>query len=143
MDPSNVTEGYKRSYLPMANQLHFREMIKEGLVSETLLDNILRAAAIYKEEGGQISVVQMNEPYAALTGISPREEDMDRFADHLEERELEKLRGLMRQADTHALGGSEGTLRFRRADGETIEPNMRIFLLYSFDQHRIYLSAMG
>lgn len=142
-DPCNITEGYKRSYMHSASQLRFRDMIKEGLVSETLLENIIRAAAIYKEENGQLSIVQLNDQYAAATGITANEEDMKHFTERLDDREVQKLNVLLEKANAHPLGGSEGPIRFCKSDGSVAELNMRVFLLYSFDNHRIYLSTMG
>lgn len=142
-DPANIADGYKKSYRNTASQLRFREMIKEGLVSETLLDNIIRAAAIYKEEAGRISIVQLNDLYAGLTGIEPCEDAMNSFMEHLSDADFLKLRELLREANAHPLGGSEGTICFRKSDGETVELSMRIFLLYSSDKQHIYLSTMG
>jgi PAS domain S-box-containing protein len=116
-------------------------MIRDGLVSETLLNNILRAAAIYKLQDGKVSIVQINDSFSALTGISANEECMNCFESYLEEEELKKLHVLFRKADSHALGGSEGTILFRRPDGEQAALHMRVFLLYFYQDHRIYLST--
>jgi len=142
-DPANVTEGYRRKDARAAGQLHFRDLIREGLVSETLLDNILRAAAICRVEGGAITLVQLNEQYTALTGIGPNDGDMGRFADFLDEGQLEVLLSLLEQASSHSLGGSEGRVRFRRPDGSAVELEMRVFMLYAFEGHRLYLSMLG
>ena len=142
-DPANVTEGYLRKASSYAGQLRFRDMIREGLVSDTLLDNILRAAAIYREENGALTLVQLNGLYSKMTGISPNEEEMRRFTDRLAPGELEKLKELLSQANSHALGGSEGTVRFQKPDGSVVPLNMRVFLLYSLDSHHLYLSTMG
>lgn len=142
-DPENVTKGYSKKSINTAGQLRFREIIREGLVSESLLDNIIRAAAIYRVEDGNISVVQVNEQYSAITGITPDDEAMNAFADHLDEAELERFRELLAQANAHQTGGSEGTVRFKKADGTVVPLTMRVFLLYTFDRHRLYLSMMG
>ena len=142
-DPNNVTDGYKKAYRNTTNQLRFREMIKEGLVSETLLDNIIRAAVIYKEEAGRISIVQLNDLFTSLTGIEPNEEAMERFTEHLSDKEFLKLRELLQEANAHPLGGSEGTIRFQKSDGESLNLPMRIFLLYSSGTQHIYLSTTG
>lgn len=142
-DPENVTEGYSKKNLYAQNGLKFRDMIMDGLVSETLLDNILRAAAVYKEQNGVVSIVQLNKTYSDATGITLSEEIMENFSEHLEPEEREKLIALLRHADTHPLGGSEGTIRLKNPDGSVVERNMRVFLLYSLDDHKLYLSTMG
>lgn len=140
-DPDCVTEGYHTGKTRQASRLRFREMIRDGLVSETLLNNILRAAAIYKLQDGKVSIVQINDSFSALTGISANEECMNCFESYLEEEELKKLHVLFGKADSHALGGSEGTILFRRPDGEQAALHMRVFLLYFYQDHRIYLST--
>ena len=49
----------------------------------------------------------------------------------------------MDQANTHALGGSEGVVRYIRADGDAMALNMRVFLLYTLDNHRLYLTTIS
>ena len=142
-DPGNVMETNGLRAAKASGQLRFKEMIREGFVSDTLLDNIIRAAAIMKEEEGRIVIVQLNDAYAQLTGIEPEEAAMERFAEELDPAELEKLRALLRAADAHPLGGSEGTVRFGAADAPGAELDTRVFLLYTFDKHKIYLSTVG
>ena len=57
--------------------------------------------------------------------------------------ELEKFRQLLEKANGHSAEGGEGVVRFRKADGSVAEMNMRVYLLYTFDRHRLYLSMMG
>ena len=142
-DPRNVTKGYKRKSENAAGQLRFRDMIQKGLVSETLLDNILRAAAIFKEEDDCVSIVQINGQYAAALGLSPDDAEIGRFTEHLDEASQRRFRELLNQANTHAMGGSEGTVRYVRSDGGAIALNMRVFLLYTLDRHRLYLTTIG
>jgi EAL domain-containing protein (putative c-di-GMP-specific phosphodiesterase class I) len=78
-DPGNVTQGYRKKAESAAGQLRFRDMIQKGLVSETLLDNIIRAAAIFKEEGDGISILQINEQFAAMLGLSAHDGETGRF----------------------------------------------------------------
>lgn len=142
-DPDNVTEGYKAMRARKDGRLRFKEIIREGLVSETLLDNIIRAAAIYREENGKVLIVQVNELYASITGIRPQEAGSVDLADHLDAAELERFRRLLERANARSAEGGEGTVRFRGPDGGAAEMNLRVYLLYTFDKHRLYLSMMG
>ena len=141
-NPDMVTSGYEKDRISASSQLHFREMIKKGLVSETLLNNIIRAAATCRLQDEKISIVQINSACSALTGIPASEEAMQNFEAHLKEPQKEHFRKLLKQADSHALGGSEGCIDFQKNTGETITLNMRVFLLYACDDHRIYLATM-
>ena len=142
-DPNNVTQGYRKKSDSAAGQLRFREMIQKGLVSETLLDNIIRAAAIFKEEGDEITILQINEQFAALLGLSVHDGETGRFMDHLDGDSRRALKGLLDQANTHALGGSEGTIQYRHPDGSATALKLRVFLLYTLDNHRLFLSTIG
>ena len=142
-DPDNVTEGYKRKTENSATPLRFREMIRKGLVSEPLLDNLLRAAAIFKEEDEDISLIQINNQYAALLGMKPGDAETGRFVDHLDNASLETFRDLLSRANAHALGGSEGVVHYQKSDGSRVTLNMRVFMLYILDNHRLYLSMVG
>ena len=79
-----MTQGYRKKAESAAGQLRFRDMIQKGLVSETLLDNIIRAAAIFKEEGDEISILQINEQFAAMLGLSAHDGETGRFLEHLD-----------------------------------------------------------
>ncbi|MBR6889819.1 MAG: EAL domain-containing protein [Clostridia bacterium] len=142
-DPENVTSGYRTLHARKDGQLRFKEIIREGLVSETLLDSIIRAAAIYREENGEVTIVQVNELYTSLTGILPQAAEGVSLAEYLDAAELEGFRRLLEKANGHSAEGGEGVVRFRKADGGLVEMNMRVYLLYTFDRHRLYLSMMG
>lgn len=142
IDRNNVMEGYKRSNADGAGHLRFKDMIRKGMVSDTLLDNILRAAAIYREEAsGQITLVQLNERYSQLTGIAA--DGTGGFEERLAPGELMKFRDLLREASSHPVGGGEGTIAFVRPDGSRMALEMRVFLLYALEGHRLYMSVMG
>jgi len=118
-------------------------MIQKGLVSETLLDNIIRAAAIFKEEGDEIAILQINDRFASTLGLAPGEGETGRFMERLDGASEQAFRTLLDQANAHALGGSEGVVRYTLPDGSKAELNMRVFLLYTLDNHRLYLSTIG
>lgn len=142
-DPENVTDGYGGRFEKSLGNLRFRDMIKEGLVSDTLLESILRAAAIYKVEGDDVSIVQLNDEYAQMVGISAVEAESIRLAQFMHPDEFAKLLDLFEQAGEHLLGGSEGAVRFGGGnDGAGDEFEMRVFLLYTLDDHSLYLSTM-
>ncbi|MBQ9039758.1 MAG: EAL domain-containing protein [Clostridia bacterium] len=142
-DPGNVTQGYRKKAESAAGQLRFRDMIQKGLVSETLLDNIIRAAAIFKEEGDVFSILQINEQFAAMLGLSAHDGETGRFLEHLDEGCRQTFRELLRQANTHPLGGSEGMVRYLQSNDNVLDLNLRVFLLYTLDNHRLYLATVG
>ena len=141
--PGKVGETpYQGKNVPK-NHLGFRSMIQEGMVSDTLLDNIIGPAAVYKDEGGRFTLVQMNEQYTKLTGIEPDQQDrMDHFIEKYISREVGEFSAIVHGADTHPLEGSSGCLFLHREDGESIPVEARIFLLYSGTEYKLYLSTL-
>jgi len=142
-DPENVTIGYVKRKQTSSGQLRFRDVIQRGVVSESLLDNIIRATAVLKVEGDDVSLVQINELYASLLGIAPGSGEATAFTDFLDSENREILLSMLNHAKSHTFDGGTGMIRFNRSDGEAVELNMRLFLLYSFDNHRLYLSIIG
>ena len=140
-DQNNVEEGYKRKKADDEGQLRFKDMIRKGMLSDTLMDNILRAAAVLKEASGQITLLQVNGQYSYLTGLTASQGD--RFEDHMEPGELLKLKKLLEDANNHPVGGSQGTIRFLKPNGSAASVEMRVFLLYTLEEQRVFMSAIG
>lgn len=127
----------------LTNHLRFREMIRDGMVSETLLDNIIGPAAIYREDKDGLRLVQMNQQYSDVTGIAMHDrEAMDHFGERFKGMNFDEIRKALDGANTHPLEGSEGAVEFTKSDGRRVLLKVRIFLLYSCDDHKLYLSTM-
>ena len=141
--PDNVGRSPKRGDKLMTNHLCFRNMIQEGMVSDTLLDNIIGAAAVYREADGHFSLVQVNDQFTELTGLSLDEsEKAEHYSERYQERELDRIMGIFHGADVHPLEGSKGNVKLYRADGNEIEVEARIFLLFSSSEHKLYLATI-
>ncbi|MBQ9168200.1 MAG: EAL domain-containing protein [Oscillospiraceae bacterium] len=141
-DKDKLGEPPKKGDSVMTSHIRFRDMIHEGMLSETLLDNIIGPAAIYKECGGEFSIVQVNTLYTRLTGITQDDTEamknfVHRFHSHSEERVTEIFHG----AESHPLEGSAGEVDFEKPDGTTVHMKARVFLLYSCDDHSIYMTT--
>ncbi|ACV23436.1 Bacteriophytochrome cph2 [Slackia heliotrinireducens] len=124
-------------------KLHFRDMVYEGILNDTVLDSIVGAAAVYREEGDVISIVQMNKAFSDLTGIDADDRKaMEKFIRLYCQGDAAVLRKAFREAD-HSLEGRPVKARFHRSDGNTIKLEGRIFLLYTFEKRRLYLSTVN
>ena len=135
-DPSKIGSKPKKiGNQTIVNHLQFKEMIRDGLVSETLLENILGAAAIYKISGDKVSIIQINQHYTKLTGIEPG--DDEGFQKFLSNVHVEGADNFLHNVDSHLLEGFESNLEL---NGE--ELHARTFLLYTCDDHKLYLSTL-
>ena len=143
-DPDKLGDSPWNHEKLLSNRLGFRAMIQEGMVSDTLLDNIIGPAAVYKEENGRLTLMQLNDQYTRLTGIShDRQDRMEHFIEKYRESEAMLIASVMHAADSHPLEGSRGFVELCREDGSKVKVDVRIFLLFSCEKYKLYLTKLA
>ena len=142
--PGRLGKSFRFPGNSAAGHIGFRTLIRDGLVSDTLLDNIIGPAAVYMEKDGAFSLVQVNEQYAVLTGFSPEdEEESCRFSENFrKDSHHADIVSIIRGVDTHPLEGSGGRVILTRKDGKELDLETRVYLLYSCESYRLYLSIL-
>ncbi|MBQ9168199.1 MAG: EAL domain-containing protein [Oscillospiraceae bacterium] len=141
-DPENIGEPPRKGDRIMRSHLKFRDMIQDGMLSETLLDNIIGPAAIHKMQDGNITIVQVNDLYAQMTGIGQDdEEEMTDLMRCFSEESEHEVRRIFEGADVHPLEGSVGETDFIRKDGGIVRIRAKAFLLYTCEDHKLYLTT--
>ena len=141
--PNKLGQPFKPSQEDLSSRLKIKNMIREGMVSDTLLDNIIGPAAVYKEKNGVFTLEQINEPCSALTGIRISDPyHRDHFLEQFQTRNDTDIVSVIHGLDSHPFEGSGGVVDFKRMDGTTIVIDVRTFLLYSGDDYKMYLSTM-
>lgn len=142
--PEIVGQPPRREDQLQSSHLALRSMIREGMVSDVLLDNIIGPAAIFRKERGEFQLLQMNEQFGALTG-TPQEhaESVRRLERQFSDGAEGNLRDVIRAADQHPLDGAKGWMEIRREDGGPVMAEVRVFLLYSCENHRLYLTTLS
>jgi EAL domain-containing protein (putative c-di-GMP-specific phosphodiesterase class I)/GGDEF domain-containing protein len=142
MNRDNLEEAKRPGSARTENHLKFRELIREGMMSETLLDNLIGAAAVFKMENGNLSIVQINRQYEKVTQV---QEDDDAakalFAQKLLDRNRDTIHELIRIADTHPFDGTIGDISVETGSGIKVMKS-RIFPLYSCDSHSLYFTTL-
>ncbi|MBQ9157590.1 MAG: EAL domain-containing protein [Eubacterium sp.] len=141
-DPDKIGQPPLKASRLMTSRLRFREMMNEGILNDTLLDNIIGPAAVYCEENGAISIIQMNEAYSRLTGISPDDhEEMEWFIKRHYRGHEDAVRDAFHRAD-HSLEGASFEAEFFKKDGSGFRLRGKIFLLYTLGDRRLYMATM-
>ncbi|MBQ9064807.1 MAG: EAL domain-containing protein [Blautia sp.] len=141
--PDKIGRAPKKGDAIMRNRLTFRELIHEGMLSETLLDNIIGPAAIFKERQDNISIVQMNHPYSVMTGIAEGDEEAKaHFVMRYHHGDREKIRSILYGANEHPLNGYTDEVEFEKEDGTVVMLQARVFMLYACDDHKLYLITL-
>ena len=142
-DPQKIGEPPRHGDKLMTNRLRFRDMVHDGILSESLLDNLIGPAAVFKEVNDEFVIMQMNDSYSKLTGIDPDDHDaMEHFINHFHNGDMAAMRATFHGADGHPLEGSVGEADFERDDGEVIRLRSKVFMLYSYEDHKMYLSTI-
>ena len=84
----------------------------------------------------------MNEAYSRLTGIDAEDsEDMCRFIRLHYGVNGNAVREVFQRAD-HSIDGSYSEALFKRKDGKEILLKAKVFLLYSYGDHKLYMSTI-
>lgn len=127
----------------MTNRLRFKDMISEGILNDTLLDNIIGPAAVFRRKDDELELIQINEAYYNLTGIEPSDKEaMRRYSSHFHKGSYEEVFAAFRAADEHPIDGAPVQGMFVRDDGKTVRLDSRIFPLYTLADHKLYLSVL-
>lgn len=125
----------------MTERLTFREMFHEDVLSDSLLENIIGPAAIIRKTGDGFRFMQINRSFTQITGLAADEFGVIPGEPEIERTEKLSVQGAEGQTE-HPLEGVSGELRVRGASGELILLKAKLFLLYSNDEHRLYMATV-
>lgn len=126
-DKNNIARPPKRGERIKVEALSFHS--GRSVFNETFLENIEAPAAIYKESGNTCTLVQMNDDYRKKLGISSDEtEKINDFLKSFHTENKDKAEYILHGADPR--GKVNG-----RAEA-------KVYLLYSCDDHSMYLSIL-
>ncbi len=131
--PDRLGESYKSATPLIQNRLQFRDMVHSGVLSGSLLDNLIGPTAVLKREGGRLACMQANDQFRDLTGLEAGVDGEDRFFTGNEPFFAQALE----RADRHPGDGATGIV----ACGEA-RLNARVFFLYSCKDHTLYLMTL-
>ncbi len=137
-DADKLGEPFNHIHQKDAAHLKLREMIYDGMVSDTLLDSILGPAAIIRQEGTKISFVQINDKFREV---------MDSYKSDSRYQQLlpdsGSVESILQNADKNLLSGTMQTFRLvDQVSKAAVELLCRVFLLYSCDTYQIYLGTI-
>ncbi len=124
--------------------LRLREFLDQNLFTDSMLNNILGAAAFYDMYENTIEITRVNEPYNKLAGINSMEEDdhKKRFWNHVQHDDRAALFSIFGQAYENPAAGSQGYVHYVRSDGETLWIYLRVFFLREKDGHKLFYGSL-
>lgn len=127
------------------HELRIREMLTDGMLSDSMVDDILGPLAFYDVCDGVVRVVSANERYCRFVDISPLdlEEHRDTIVDLVYEADRESFYAVFDRAFENAPSGAEAEVRRIRSDGSTVIVALRVFFLRERDGHKLYYGSLS
>ena len=137
IDPSGITYH-------QVEELRVREFLDENLLNDTMINNILGAAAFYDLYENQIEILRVNTQYYQIVGISPEEDgwEQKKLWDHVYDDDRTTFLSMFERAYANPSEGAQGYVHFLRQDGAVVWVYMRIFFLREKEGHKIFYSSL-
>ncbi len=143
MDERNV--DYNGMWCKQVEQIHVREFLDVNIFNDTMINNILGAAAFYDVYDNQVEITRVNEQYYRMAGISSKEDNQDfkKISNHVHDDDRRTLFNLFEAAYEQQATGAEGYIHYIRTDGKVLWVHMRVFFLREKDGHKTFYSALN
>ncbi|MDJ1651066.1 MULTISPECIES: EAL domain-containing protein [Gordonibacter] len=142
-DPANI--DYRYIVPAPIHELQIRKMLAEGVLSDTMVDDILGPLAFYEVHDGKVQVVSANERYCRFVGISPLDlaDRREAVLDLVYEADRASFFDAFERAWKNAPDGAEAEVRRIRQDGSTVVESFRVFFLRERDGHRLFYASLS
>ena len=124
--------------------MHAREFLDNNLFTDTMVNNILGAAAFYDMYENNIEITRVNEQYYQLAGISSAEEAeySKKIGNHVRDDDRYVLASIFSDAYENGNSGGRGYIHFLRADGTVLWVYMRVFFLREREGHKMFYASL-
>ena len=124
--------------------MHAREFLDSNLFTDTMVNNILGAAAFYDMYENHIEITRVNEQYYQLAGISSinEAEYYKKVGNHVRDDDKNTLFTIFTNAYENGNGGGQGYIHFVRTDGQVLWVYMRVFFLREREGHKQFYASL-
>ncbi|MEY8356046.1 EAL domain-containing protein [Lachnospiraceae bacterium 54-53] len=142
MDEDNV--DFRGIQARQMRQLKLEDLFNEDITSETMLNNMLGAIALYDVFEDRCEVLRVNEEYYRVTGDNPVDmEERRRYVlSKIYKDDIDWLLNIFENAYGNPVRGAEGIFRRYRSGGELMWVHLRVFFLREQDGHRLYYGSV-
>ncbi len=111
------------------DQFRIREFLDKNIYSDSMLNNIIGAVAIYSLRKNHVDIVRYNQQFYETVNVPDFVEKLENIEITMPEEDSPLLIEALKEAKANKLTGASKVLRFYRANGE----------LTSFDMHFYYI----
>lgn len=121
-----------------------REFLDGNLFTDTIINSVIGAGAIYDVYKNQIKVTRANKAYYHMSGMDILEEqDLKmKLWDGVRDDDKLVLIALFEQAYENYPAGEEGHIHYVRVDGKTLWAKIKVFFLREKEDHRLFFISM-
>ena len=126
------------------DELRVREFLDENLFDDTMINNILGAAAFYDLHDNKIEILRVNNQYNQLVGELPEEDDGDqkKMWEHVHDDDRTMFFSMFERAYSNPSEGAQGYVRLLQQGGAVIWVYVRLFFLREKEGHKIFYSSL-
>lgn len=141
-DERNV--DYNGMWCRQVEQIHVREFLDSNMFNDTIINNILGAAAFYDVYDNRIEVMRVNEQYYSMAGVSSKEEadNSKSIATHVRDDDRAVLFRLFESAFENQMTGAEGYIHYVRTDGQVLWVKIKVYYLRENDGHKLFYGSL-
>lgn len=124
-------------------EFRVREFLDENLFNDTMINNILGAAAFYDLYENKLEILRVNTQYYQLVGALPEEDDWDqeKLWEQVHDDDRMMFLSMFERAYTNPSEGAQGYVHLLRRDGAVIWVYVRIFFLREKENHKFFYSS--
>ena len=124
-------------------QFSVREFMDANIYSDSMLNNILGAAAFYAWDRDQnVDIIRFNEQFYKVVNVPDFHQRLKGIQQFFHPNDVTLLFELLRQAEEDRLNGSTGVVRVYRTDGSTGRFLMKFYYLEEGDNGPLFYGAM-
>ena len=110
-------------------QFRTRELIDENVYSDSMLNSILGAVALYSWHGDDVDIVRFNDQFYKTVNARDFHKNLAGIQRLMPRGEVPKLYNLLAAAEADQLNGANGVLEFTRFSGEPCRYLFRFYYL--------------
>ena len=127
---------------PVSERFHTRELFDKNVYSDTMLNSILGAVALYTWDGVDVNIVRFNEEFQQTVHARDFYENLQGIQRLMDPVRVPDLYRLLSEAEEKQLTGSNGILQFQRFDGSPCRYFFRFFYLGEKDGRKRFYGSV-
>ena len=110
-------------------QFRIREFLDKNIYSDSMLNSILGAVALYAWKGEHVDIVRFNQQFYEAVNVPDFQERLLNIEQFLPDADRPKLIDALKKAKDNKVNGSDEILRFYKTDGTLSSYLMKFFYL--------------